>query len=288
MIYDNTLFWEKYTKRDDDIIIASTIKSGTTWLQQIVTQIVFEGKYEGKITDISLWVDSQRTMNECKILEIIDNQTHRRIFKTHSMYDDVCVNMNEKNKYIFITRDFRDVVWSWFNHIQIDPLKDIDELFGEVNKARDEKELWDILMNTKHIFRSKSKKSMTWTYFDTVSSWIKRRDMNNVLIIHYNNLKQDLDCCVKNIARFLGYNHSDQIIDDIVKHSTFDWMKTSAEKYAPASFINKGTYRTFINKGINKRWCDTLSEEDNKEYDDLLREFVDESYIDWIKYGIMK
>jgi aryl sulfotransferase len=288
MIYDNTSFWKKYTKRDDDIIIASTIKSGTTWLQQIITQIVFEGKYDGKITDISLWVDSQRMMDEYKILKIIDSQTHRRIFKTHSMSGDVCVDMNKKNRYVFITRDFRDVVWSWFNHIQNDPLKEINELFGEVNKANNEKELWDILMNTKHIFRSKSKKSITWAYFDTVSSWIKCKDMDNVLIIHYNNLKRDLSGCVNNIARFLGYDHNDQIIDEIVKRSTFDWMKNSAEKYAPASFINKGTHDTFINKGVNKRWNDALSGDDHKEYDDLLREFVDESYVNWVKYGVME
>jgi aryl sulfotransferase len=287
MIYDNTSFWEKYTKRDDDIIIASTIKSGTTWLQQIVTQIVFGGMYEGKITDISLWVDSQRVMREKEILRIIDNQTHRRIFKTHSTSDNVCVNMNEQNKYIFITRDFRDVVWSWFNHIQNDPLKDVDELFYKVNKAQNEKELWDILMETKHIFKSKSKKSITWTYFDTVASWIKCKNMNNVLIIHYNNLKCDLESCVRNISIFLGYEYDNKVINKIVKHSTFEWMKNNTEKYAPTSFTSIGTHTKFINKGINKRWIDILTPSDNKEYDDLLKEFVDESYAEWVKNGIM-
>ena len=40
---NNDSIWETMEFKDSDIIIASTIKSGTTWLQQIVGQIIFEG-----------------------------------------------------------------------------------------------------------------------------------------------------------------------------------------------------------------------------------------------------
>lgn len=38
---DSTI-WNDFAFRDDDIIIATYAKSGTTWLQQIVGQLVFE------------------------------------------------------------------------------------------------------------------------------------------------------------------------------------------------------------------------------------------------------
>jgi len=285
MTYDNTLFWKKYEKRDDDIIIVSTVKSGTTWLQQIIIQIVFEGKYDGKINDVSIWVDSQRAMTELNILKLINNQNHRRIFKTHSSADKVYTNVNNKNRYIFITRDFRDVVWSWFNHMQNDPMKDVNKLFGDINKAHNEKELWDILMEKKYMFKSKSKKSITWTYFNTIKSWLKCKNMDNVMILHYNNLKSDLYGSVKSVIKFLGYEYTDVIVSEIVKQSTFDWMKNNTAKCAPISFINNGTDSKFINKGINKRWDGVLSDDDTEEYEELLKEFINEGDAQWVKTG---
>ena len=40
VLHDN--IWRNMNMRDNDIIIASTIKSGTTWLQQIVAQLMWE------------------------------------------------------------------------------------------------------------------------------------------------------------------------------------------------------------------------------------------------------
>jgi aryl sulfotransferase len=40
--FDSTA-WNDFRFRDDDIIIASYAKSGTTWLQQIIGQLVFRG-----------------------------------------------------------------------------------------------------------------------------------------------------------------------------------------------------------------------------------------------------
>ena len=41
---DSTI-WNDFQFRDDDIIIGTWSKSGTTWLQQIVSQLLFEGDY---------------------------------------------------------------------------------------------------------------------------------------------------------------------------------------------------------------------------------------------------
>ncbi len=41
--FDSTI-WDEFEFRDDDIIIATYAKAGTTWLQQIVSQLIFKGK----------------------------------------------------------------------------------------------------------------------------------------------------------------------------------------------------------------------------------------------------
>jgi len=44
-IYQNHTFdsmrWQKFVPRDDDIVISTSYKSGTTWMQNIVANLVF-------------------------------------------------------------------------------------------------------------------------------------------------------------------------------------------------------------------------------------------------------
>jgi len=40
--FDSTV-WNDFAFRDDDIVIATYGKSGTTWMQQIVGQLIFRG-----------------------------------------------------------------------------------------------------------------------------------------------------------------------------------------------------------------------------------------------------
>ena len=41
--FDSTI-WNDFKFRDDDIIIATYAKSGTTWMQQIIAQLLFNGQ----------------------------------------------------------------------------------------------------------------------------------------------------------------------------------------------------------------------------------------------------
>ena len=41
--FDSTI-WNEFKFRPDDIIIATYAKSGTTWVQQIVSQLIFNGQ----------------------------------------------------------------------------------------------------------------------------------------------------------------------------------------------------------------------------------------------------
>jgi len=54
----------------------------------------------------------------------------------------------------------------------------------------------------------------------------------------------------------------------ILKHCSFDYMKQHAEKVAPlGGALWEGGAKTFINKGVNGRWKDTLPWTDSLAYE---------------------
>ena len=109
---DSTV-WNDFQFRDDDIIIATYAKSGTTWTQQIVGQLVFGGDPRTRRgRDLALARPARAARGgQAGRLEA---QTHRRFIKTHLPVDALV--FSPKAKYLYIGRDGRDVVWSMYNH----------------------------------------------------------------------------------------------------------------------------------------------------------------------------
>ena len=74
--FDSTV-WDDLEMRDDDIIIATYAKSGTTWTQQIIGQLLFGGDPNLPVGEMSPWVDLRVPPREVK-LPALAAQTHRR------------------------------------------------------------------------------------------------------------------------------------------------------------------------------------------------------------------
>ncbi|TXL04959.1 sulfotransferase, partial [Methylococcaceae bacterium CS3] len=110
--FDSTI-WNDFRFRYNDIIIATYAKSGTTWMQQIIAQLLFNGDDDLCVSEISPWLDLRVPPKEVK-LAYIEAQTHRRFVKTHLPVDALV--FSKKAKYIYIGRDGRDVLWSMYNH----------------------------------------------------------------------------------------------------------------------------------------------------------------------------
>ena len=110
--FDSTV-WNGFKFRNDDIIIATYAKSGTTWVQQIVAQLLFNGEEGLNVAEMSPWLDLRVPPKEVK-LPLVESQKHRRFLKTHLPVDALV--FSDEAKYIYIGRDGRDVVWSLYNH----------------------------------------------------------------------------------------------------------------------------------------------------------------------------
>ena len=111
---EDSLRWRNFEHRPDDIFISTPPKSGTTWMQGIVSSLLWPaGNAPDDGRGRSPWIDA-RFVPLDDLLAQLDAQEHRRYIKTHSPAD--CVPIFEECKYITVYRDGRDALMSWANH----------------------------------------------------------------------------------------------------------------------------------------------------------------------------
>lgn len=64
--FESTI-WNDFEFRDDDIVIATYGKSGTTWVQQIVAQLLFDGAPGLETAEMFPWLDLRVPPKEVKL-----------------------------------------------------------------------------------------------------------------------------------------------------------------------------------------------------------------------------
>jgi aryl sulfotransferase len=262
--FDSTI-WNELKFRDDDIVIATYAKSGTTWMQQMVAQMLHGGDPELAVAELSPWLDLRVPPKEVK-LPMVEAQTQRRIMKTHLPVDALVYS--PKAKYLYIGRDGRDVVWSMYNHhananqLWYEALNDTPGRVGPpIDPPPDDiRQYWrDWLDRDGHPF---------WPFWENIRSWWQIRELPNLMLVHFTDLKRDMPGQMRRIAGFLEIPIDEARWPAIVEYCSFDWMKRNATKSVPlgGAFWDAGA-EVFINKGVNGRWADTLSAKDSAEYE---------------------
>lgn len=262
--FDSTI-WNDLQFRDDDIVISTYAKAGTTWMQQIIGQMLFGGDPELQVAEMSPWLDLRVPPKAVK-LPVVEAQTHRRFMKTHLPVDALV--FSRAAKYIYIARDGRDVVWSFYNHhananqTWYEALNDTPGRVGPPLQPPpdDVVDYWHAwLERDGHPF---------WSFWENVRSWWEIRNLPNVLFVHFAQLKADMPGTMREIAAFLDIPIREERWDAIVEYCSFDWMKQNATQSVPlgGAFWDAGA-DVFIHKGVNGRWRDTLSEADCAAYE---------------------
>ena len=277
--FDSTI-WNNLRFRDDDIVIATYAKSGTTWMQQIIAQLLFRGDPDVAVADISPWLDLRVPPKEVK-LPMVESQTHRRFLKTHLPVDALV--FSPKAKYLYIGRDGRDVVWSLYNHhahankFWYDALNETPGRVGPPIEPppQDIRQYWrEWLDRDGHPF---------WPFWENIRSWWAIRTLPNVMLVHFADLKRDMPGQMRRIAAFLDVPVDESKWPAILGHCSFDWMKKNAVKSVPlaGAFWDAGA-DVFINKGVNGRWTETLTPQECAEYEALAVEQLGPECARWL------
>ena len=279
---DSTI-WDDFVFRDDDIVISTYAKSGTTWLQQIVAQLLFPAQEGLEVAEMSPWLDLRIPPKEVKLPEV-EAQTHRRFLKTHLPVDALV--FSPPAKYIYIGRDGRDVVWSMYNHhanandFWYSALNDTPGRVGppiEKPVADISRYFQDWLMKDGFPW---------WPFWENVRTWWEVRHLPNVLFLHFADLKSDLAHEMRRVAEFLETPINDSHWPKMLEYCSFDYMREIASKSVPlgGAFWDAGA-QVFIHKGQNGRWRETLPTEVCRNYDDRAQIELGSECARWLAEG---
>ena len=281
----DSTYWNDFKFRDDDIIIATWAKSGTTWLQQIIANLIFNGETEGMpVGDMSPWLDFRLPPLEAKLPEV-EAQTHRRFLKTHLPLD--AFPYQKQVKHIYIGRDGRDCCWSMYNHhlhlndVLYDGLKSLPQPWDPVIEPPHTADLREYYLDWFY-----KDGFPFWPFWENVRTWWTARNLPNMYFLHYQNLKDDMEGQMRKIADFLEIPIDESKWEKIVYHCTFDYMKENATLSTPlGGAIFDGGAAVFVNRGENGRWQDVLTDEDKKQYEARAIYELGEECAHWLATG---
>ena len=282
--------WRPFVPRDDDIVITTSLKSGTTWTQAIVAHLILGTESIPEINAVSPWLD-RRGDNIDEVITRLDAQQHRRFIKSHLPLDGL--PFHARVKYIVVGRDARDVFMSLWNH----HTNFTDALVAEINAIPErvgppmpppQQEIHAFWRNwmTTGWFEWESEGYPYWGNLHHTKTWWPYRNRDNVLLVHFNDLLSDLSGEIGRIARFLELDCSDRTIVEVAQRVTFATMKQHADQLLPgAEHAWKGGATTFVFKGTNGRWQDILSPEELALYTETAAKVLTPECAAWLEHG---
>ncbi|MDD1780362.1 sulfotransferase domain-containing protein [Enterovibrio sp. ZSDZ35] len=231
----------EYKPTEDDIIVATQMRCGTTWMQQIVFELLHKG--EGDLTDTgykhlnsaSAWIEcSQHTG-----VPLADSpklgDAQKRVLKTH--FPTSLCPYNEKAKYIYVARhpvscyaSVHDFVSSIAGPFAPPPHQFIDWFCSD---------------------------GFFWTswphHVNGWWDWSQKRD--NVTFVHFEELKANPENVVRQIASFLNVKITDEELEKILVKIDFAYMREREEYFemVPPSVNTVMSKTHFFNGGKSNR-----------------------------------
>ena len=203
--------WDAYRPRAGDIVIATYPKSGTTWMQQIVSLLIFQTPEPRPISEIAPWFDRrEEKVSADDLMRSLDAQTHRRFLKSHVPFDGMPIH--DEVRYIHVARDGRDACLSYHNHNRAygAPLlaaldetgRNDDTLAKPFPRApEDPREFFLRWLNEGLDGETDGMPFGSWFGFE--QTYWAARHRPNLLMVHYRDLKADLAGEMRRIAAFL-------------------------------------------------------------------------------------
>ncbi|XP_074519449.1 sulfotransferase family 2, cytosolic sulfotransferase 2 [Halichoeres trimaculatus] len=249
-------YYEDFTFRPDDILIATYPKSGTTWMQEIVP-LIMSGGDPASVESLPNW-DRVPWLEEQRALILnLEQRPSPRMFSTHYRYNMLPPSFFKvKPKVIYITRNPKDVFTSAFHYY---------DTTSFLVKPGPQNEFLHKFLDGNVMFGS---------WFDHVKSWLNAEDKEHIMYISYEELIMDLKDSVARIAKFLGKSLEAEVVEKIAERCLFKNMRQnnmSNYSLVPAQFMDQSKSK-FLRKGIAGDWKNQLTEAEAEHFDAVYKD----------------
>ena len=282
--------WRVFEPRDDDIVVTTAYKAGTTWMQAIVAELLFGGDPPAPVSEISPWLDMRVPPLEA-VATLLEGQTHRRFVKTHLALDGLPVY--PQVKYVYVGRDGRDVFMSLWNHLNAytaEARGRVNDTPGRVGEPLPEPPydfhaLWRSWA-TRGWFEWEFDGWPYWSLLHHVRSWWEWRHLPNLLFVHFEDLLRDLEGEMRRVAAFLEIEVPESAWPERVERATFASMKRRAEQVVPRAGEGfDGGAQRFLFKGTNGRWREALDADELALWDAAVARQLPPACARWLEHG---
>eukprot|EP01100_Stratorugosa_tubuloviscum_P014688 TRINITY_DN79_c3_g4_i1.p1 TRINITY_DN79_c3_g4~~TRINITY_DN79_c3_g4_i1.p1 ORF type:complete len:307 (+),score=152.00 TRINITY_DN79_c3_g4_i1:56-976(+) len=268
--------------RNNDIVVSSGAKCGTTWTLQMVFQLLNKGSTDYK--DLLLeqpWPEfvEYPGQPETELLERWSSIpiTKRRAFKTHA--GPPVLPILPHVKYVVTARNPKDAATSLFHFMKV--------------HSKEFLEMWNLTfpdlppnIYMEEFFFKVSR------FFEFYSGWWNLRSHPNVLILHFDDLKKNMNENLITLANFLEIEPiSEDCWQKIREHCSIDWMRTNGEKFE-LTFAGKQNNIHVINpggmirKGVSNDHVNFFTPEMNQRFQQVFEQKVpDPKLRHWLEFG---
>ncbi|KAK2844250.1 hypothetical protein Q5P01_010909 [Channa striata] len=247
-------FAQGFSFKDDDVLVVTYPKSGTVWMQEILPLVLNGGDLTSILT-IPNW-DRVPWLEEKRLAVVVDQLKSPRALVTHFPYNLMPPSFHtSKAKVIYVMRNPKDVMVSSYYFHQMAAFLEDPGTFDE---------FMDKFLEGRVLFGK-------WT--DHVKSWKQSKLGDRIMYITYEEMVKDLPEALRNISDFLGRNLSEETIQKIAEHCSFNSMKAnnmSNFSLVPKVYMDSDK-SPFLRKGVAGDWKKHFSSEQLARFTSVIR-----------------
>ncbi|KAL2103366.1 hypothetical protein ACEWY4_000234 [Coilia grayii] len=253
---DSLKRFEGFNMRDDDVIAITYPKSGTVWMQEILSLILSGGDFT-TVHTIPNWYRAP-WLNSVPAALVLENKPSPRAMVCHMPYHLMPPSFfsSQAKVVIYLARNPKDVLVSSFYFHQMANFLDDPGTFDEF--------LEKFLAG--EVFYGK------WT--DHVKSWRNNDLGDRILFVTYEEMIKDLRGVLKRFLDFLGREMTEESMDQVVSHCTFSQMKNNAMSnlsMVPRDVMDHEK-SSFLRKGIVGDWKNHFSPDQEKKFNTAIKQ----------------
>lgn len=288
----NSLVWNDFLTQggfvDTDVLIVTPVKSGTTWTQRIIQQILRNGaENDGSLSDTSPWLDCSWG-DHAEMLNVLGQQREaggRRVIKSHLPAD--ALPIAPEARYVFVGRNGKDSGISFHNMLSNyspSTMAKINKTYAQWSGSTTPLSVPDDVQAFFALWLDTGGNGCG-DLFDLVKSWWELRDEPNVLLLHYHHLTEDLRGQITRLAEFLGIDPASLDMDLIAEHCSFDYMRGHADRMAPFNGAHMSSAQAFFHKGPTRDYRSELTDEQVARFDRVAVQKLGPQCAHWLETG---